>query len=663
MILNEIALRNYGVYRGSHRALLTPSHGKPIVLFGGLNGGGKTTLLDAFQLALYGSKARLSNRGRLGYKDYLKQCINRDVRTGDWAEVQLDFTKVLNGASTQFVVTRSWRDGPKGIVEELSVSLNGTPDSLFTEHWDEIVDTYLPSSISHLFFFDGEQIAALAEQSSAAGILGTAVYSLLGLDLVDRLQADLKAFERRKQTTALDSAAVSQLKALGEERDSNDRLEESLVTQRGELTNELHRLRKTLADHEAEFRARGGVAYEKQQELQSQLKVLIAEKQVYEEQLRQLAAGALPLAMVASQLEHAAQQAGAEIAAKRTVVLMGQLVQRDEGLVQKLCELKVPKASVDCVAEYLFDDRSERQRAATCDIVLSADEAAAASLRTLHDVTVPSCVQQSKALLAKLNDVEERLARVEAELGRVPEQDSVADVRARLRACRAEIDAKVAECDALTVRQEAARRRTRELDDAIQRVAEQGLNAQQAEDARVRTLKHSKKVRDTLDAFRLGVVKRHITSIESLVLDAFRSLLRKKNLIHSLTINPDTFDVVLWQQPGMPLSFDRLSAGERQLLATALLWGLARAAGRPIPTIIDTPLGRLDSSHRGRLVESYFPHASHQVILLSTDQEISGSYHTALKPYVGREYTLAHDDTIGATSILQGYFASHETTV
>jgi hypothetical protein len=49
--------------------------------------------------------------------------------------------------------------------------------------------------------------------------------------------------------------------------------------------------------------------------------------------------------------------------------------------------------------------------------------------------------------------------------------------------------------------------------------------------------------------------------------------------------------------------------------------------------------------------------------LLSTDQEISGPYHAALKPYVGREYTLAHDDTIGATSILQGYFASHETTV
>ena len=170
-------------------------------------------------------------------------------------------------------------------------------------------------------------------------------------------------------------------------------------------------------------------------------------------------------------------------------------------------------------------------------------------------------------------------------------------------------------------------------------------------------------MRQTLDEFKVGVVKRHISKIEGLVLEAFRSLLRKKHLIHSLSINPASFEVVLWQQPGIPLPFDRLSAGERQLLATALLWGLARAAGRPIPTIIDTPLGRLDSLHRGRLVESYFPHASHQVILLSTDEEISGEYHTTLQPFIGRQYTLTHDDTIGTTSIIPGYYENHETTV
>jgi DNA sulfur modification protein DndD len=663
MILNEIMVRNYGVYHGSHRADLTPIAGKPIILFGGLNGGGKTTLLDAFQLALYGAKGRLSNRGRLGYRDYLKQCINRNARHGDWAEVQLTFTKVLTGKLTQFTVTRSWREAPKGISEELSVSLNGIADPVFTEHWDEIVDTYLPSSISHLFLFDGEQIAALAEQSSAASILGTAVNSLLGLDLVDRLQADLKVFERRKQATTLDAAAATQLKALSDERDANDRLENALVTQRGELENELGRLRKSLADREAEFRARGGIAFDRQQELTTQLNTLSTEKQVYGEQLRQLAAEALPLALVANELERAVFQAQHEVTARRARVMACVLEQRDVELLDRMRQRSLPAASVDAVDAILANDRASRSDDAHCEAILEADDEVAAHLKTLSDVTVPDALKQTAALLAKLADTEERLERIEADLARVPEQDAVADVVGSIEKHKTLIESKTIELDSLIVRLEAARRRSVELEEAIQRLADEGLAAHHAEDSRLRILKHSKKVRSTLDAFRISVVRRHIATIESLVLDAFRSLLRKRQLIHSLTIDPVSFEVVLWQQPGVALPFDRLSAGERQLLATALLWGLARAAGRPIPTIIDTPLGRLDSAHRGRLVDSYFPHASHQVILLSTDEEITGRYHSVLRPFIGREYTLAHDDTIGSTSITPGYFLHHETTV
>jgi DNA sulfur modification protein DndD len=663
MILNEITIRNYGIYHGTHRADLAPVEWKPVILFGGLNGGGKTTLLDAFQLALYGAKARLSNRGRLGYRDYLKQCINRNARHGEWAEVQLKFTKVLTGKLTQFTVTRSWRDAPKGVAEELSVSLNGIPDPVFTEHWDEIVDTYLPSSISHLFFFDGEQIAALAEQSSAASILGTAVNSLLGLDLVDRLQADLKVFERRKQATTLDAAAAIQLKALNDEREANERLEDGLVTQRGERENELGRLRKGLADREAEFRSRGGLAFDKQQELRVQLNTLSTEKQVYEEQLRQLAAAALPVALVPTELDRAAFQATQEVAARRAKVLAGVLEQRDTELLATLRQRNLPVPSLDAVDAILTLDRARRSADAQCEVILDADDEVAAYLKTLTDITLPDALKQTDALLAKLSATEERLARLESDLARVPEQDAVADIVGEIRTYKAEIESKTAELDSLIVRLEAARRRSDELEEAIQQLADDGLAAQQAEDSRLRILKHSKKVRSTLDAFRTSVVKRHIATIESLVLEAFRSLLRKKHLIHSLSIDPVSFEVVLWQQPGTPLPFDRLSAGERQLLATALLWGLARAAGRPIPTIIDTPLGRLDSSHRERLVESYFPHASHQVILLSTDEEIAGDYHAALRPFIGREYTLTHDDNIGSTSIMPGYFESYETTV
>jgi DNA sulfur modification protein DndD len=144
--------------------------------------------------------------------------------------------------------------------------------------------------------------------------------------------------------------------------------------------------------------------------------------------------------------------------------------------------------------------------------------------------------------------------------------------------------------------------------------------------------------------------------MENLMLESFQKLLRKSDLVKGMTINPETFEPTLTGGDGKTLPIERLSAGERQLLATSLLWGLARASGRPVPTIIDTPLGRLDSSHRKHLVERYFPNASHQVLLLSTDEEIVGKYYEALKPFTTRSYLLAHDEKSGQTNIEKGYF-------
>jgi DNA sulfur modification protein DndD len=169
-------------------------------------------------------------------------------------------------------------------------------------------------------------------------------------------------------------------------------------------------------------------------------------------------------------------------------------------------------------------------------------------------------------------------------------------------------------------------------------------------------LRHSQKVEETLSKFKQAMISRHLNRLEALVLDSFIQLLRKKALVSELSINPQTFDLELKNKNGEVITPDRLSAGERQLLAISVLWGLARASGRPLPMIVDTPLGRLDSSHRKRLVSHYFPHASHQVILLSTDEEISGRYYQSLMPFVGRSYQLVHDEELGGTTVKLGYF-------
>ncbi len=112
----------------------------------------------------------------------------------------------------------------------------------------------------------------------------------------------------------------------------------------------------------------------------------------------------------------------------------------------------------------------------------------------------------------------------------------------------------------------------------------------------------------------------------------------------------------MYDGAGAALPRHRLSEGEKQIFAVAVLWGLARASARPLPAVIDTPMARLDAAHRAHLVERYFPNSSHQVILFSTDTEVDRGYYDALRPALARAYHLSYDEKARTTAGEEGYF-------
>ena len=101
---------------------------------------------------------------------------------------------------------------------------------------------------------------------------------------------------------------------------------------------------------------------------------------------------------------------------------------------------------------------------------------------------------------------------------------------------------------------------------------------------------------------------------------------------------------------------DDLSEGEKQMFATSVLWALARTSGRSLPFIIDTPLARLDIEHRDNLVEEFFPTASHQTIILSTDSEITKPYYEKLEPFITRSYSMEYDTDKHCSKVSEKYF-------
>ena len=657
MILDQIILENFGAYSGVQRANLTPEPGCPIVLFGGLNGGGKTTMLDALQLVLYGSKAHLSNRGRQRYDQYLRDCIHRGVDSSEGASIKLGFRRSIAGKSKNYEIHRSWRVLPDNKVEEqLQLFCDGIPDEILTEHWAESIENHLPASLAHLFFFDGEQIKELADGENTSKIIGTAVHSLLGLDLVERLDGDLKNLESRKRKELPRNLVSEQVEQTRLELEELDNKRQQLAEILGKLSNDSGRLKIQVQNLRLRFQAEGGELFLRRQEIEETFTKYNEERIELELLLREHAAGVLPLLEIEQLLLELQEQSTLEEEIHQSRSINQVLEHRDFSLLELISKRADKKLQKE-VQGFLESDRQKRSEVADKPLLLEADEGFAIEIEHLRTQHIPKVGKEVKTLIQKLKQVEERITRVESELDRIPAQDQIAQIQSELTISEAKSAAKSKEIDEVRQQQRILDGQLELMSKRLRKFSEQELEVGFAAEDQQRVLKHSFRVRNTLEQFRIAVLKRHSHKIENLMFQSLQQLLRKQDLVSSLRIDPNRFDAQLNDQNGQTLPFERLSAGERQLLATSMLWGLARASGRPIPTVIDTPLGRLDSAHRKHLVERYFPAASHQVILLSTDEEIVGEYYQKLKPHICRNYLLAHDSSNGTTTIQEGYFS------
>ena len=163
-------------------------------------------------------------------------------------------------------------------------------------------------------------------------------------------------------------------------------------------------------------------------------------------------------------------------------------------------------------------------------------------------------------------------------------------------------------------------------------------------------------VQSVLEMYSEQLTHVKVEALQDAVVDCFNQLCRKQGLVKRIEIDSQTFSVTLYDRQDRSIPKAELSAGEKQIYAISMLWGLAKTSGRPLPMIIDTPLGRLDSDHQHRLIEGYFPHASHQVVVLSTDTELDKQNFEMLSPHVSHAYHLVYNQIEGSTSAEKRYF-------
>jgi DNA sulfur modification protein DndD len=661
MILDEITLHNFGLYADRQTITLTPpSPDKPVILFGGMNGGGKTTLLDALQLCLFGPHARISNRGSLAYPEYLGRCIHRGSRTPE-AAIELSFRHTVEGKEDEYRLHRSWRKTNGVCKEHFDVLKNGHLEPALADNWASQVEDFIPANIAHLFLFDGEQIEGYASQENSSALIGAAIQNLLGLDMVDQLDKDLVVYERRKRTEEKETTARTEID--GAESELRDLLAraESLKQERASVrTLQLDRKRRALVKLEEKYRKLGGELYDQRVEIERRWVEAERNVRAGAGTLREVAGGALPLLIVRALLGSAASRDRHEADCRQARDLVDALKERDRALLAHMRSKSAARGTIEALKEYLQRDREERQALGKKETILDLPPDVRNDLHALLSDGLQQVGNDATRQLRHQKTAEAHARRIRSEHESVPSSDAIAEIAVEREATMKEIAALEAQYAGMANEIERIEREVERKQQALARLLEADVAAKGARDDRARILLHSEKVRTTLGAFRRQVVQRHVSRIEQLVLESYQQLLRKSSLVTRLAIDPERFVLTLYDRDGDLLSPERLSAGERQLLAIALLWGLAKASGRPLPTAIDTPLGRLDTVHRMHLVERYLPFASHQVLLLSTDEEITGEYLESLRPWIGRTYQMAYDDRTGQTQIVPGYFQARE---
>lgn len=666
----ELTLTNIGQFRGSNKFDLLPKancvHTTPIILIGGKNGAGKTTFLESILLCLYGSLTigvRPSNPEYLGLLENKIHDPKGACDPENYASIRLRFSHTRAGKESVYEIQRYWERKKEKTNEQLLIHKNGKLlNDIRPDQWQDFINSIIPLPLTNLFFFDGEKIKDLAE-STGHDTLSEAFESLLGLDLVQQLEKDLGFIlleEAKRQAT-------SDLKQELENLDRESRqLEEDLNMLQAKaetLREEKDIAARKLIKKETELKNRGGGFSEERENNVKQLQSIQTTARLKEEQLRELIAGLFPFTLVPELTRELSEQLAAEEKQIKGVDFADLLKNSIFPVLRNFFTEK-RLASIGVAIENHKIEQIPAMLEKNLDRELNEKQEEPA--RIIHDV--------SKNQLLRFQGIMEEIKE------KIPERiRTLRDEIVKLRNSEQQLKSDITRAPAENLLKESfeeIKRIQKELTEHELNLANQ-IEAKQTAESGLTTLKKKREkiLKKTKEDAKQQQKQTMITSIQMILREyeeqlkekkmelleeelvrCWKLLSRKEGFVEKVRIDRKTFEVTLYNDKGHTNSKKSLSSGEKQMYAIAILWALARLSGRPLPVIIDTPLGRLDSDHRTNLVNNYFPYASHQVLILSTDTELDRSLYKEIEPAISHQYHIQFDDRQKKTEIKTGYF-------
>lgn len=645
MIITRLTLKNFGVYAGINTFEF--ANNKPVVLIGGMNGRGKTTFLEAVLLALYGANSFAYNESKYHtYGQYIKAFVNKADGSLE-TFVELEF-KLEEDTKERYLVHREWSGAGQRTRERIIVFKDGEINSFLTDNWSMFMENILPSGLSNFFFFDGEKIAELAVESTNTQ-MKESIKTLLGISVLDVLSNDIARIVNKITKQTGEQIKTKELELLKEKKNQADVALQVLDDAIAELTSKAEKLKKRLEKTRSEYTAKGGDIIAQRQDLFNQRNLLSLRIDQGKEQMINLAAGELPLLLVKKYLENLQIQAQREHESK----IMSAAVEKVNSVFSDyLTHQNDDMTQVRGFINYL-EEKAEQDN---IEIVFDISDMSLYQLNTLLGTGFLKVKGQALQAMAECRNGQAKVDEIDSYLSVDIDEKSLTKLYKKIKTIEQEIvDIEISienERKKRTVLHGDVIRATSEYN----RFVEQFLSELELNDDSDRIMKYSHFVTRILDEYKVRLQERKIGILAQTMTSCYKKLANKKNLIDQIRMDAITLDFEYLSADGNAVPKESLSAGEKQLMVISLLWALAICSKKKLPVIIDTPLSRMDSNHRISLITTYFPQASDQTIILSTDSEIDGRYYDIMKENVGDEFTLVYNDDLKCSTIQKGYF-------
>lgn len=647
MIIRRVKLHNFGIYADTVSFDLEPvndsQYTRPIVLFRGQNGVGKSTIVEAIRLCLHGKLALGPRVTQREYDSYLERRQHRfsDGNTAVLTSIEMEFDHVVLGRRHRYRIVRSWGKQTSRLSTELLIWIDDEP-SLETEDEKEfLLRELIPAGVAELFFFDGEKIATLSETGDASNsLLSDTVRNLLGLHLVDQLDRDLDIYLTRQTGVQELQQYQNELAELHDEQELLAENRENVRAQLADCRRNLQDKQAEIALQEERILREGGSYAERQFEKEAEhLAVKEAIAQV-DQEIHELSRQLLPFAAAPRLLQAVRARLEKESAFERWEASQPVIEEIESSLLHNANDEDESQQRLIAQVRQTLQAYKEAPMPDN-EVVHRVSAEKRGLLLSWIDEALCSTPPQLVDLLQKRRQLQNEEARIKETLQRVPIHELVQPMREKLGQLNREVGRLEAEQERLVAEDQRLTFHLERIVGSKRRVSEQ-IAGNKTDENRIKLAARTKLL---LEQYEKQLMAQKLAQLGEQLTKRLNQLSRKRNFIERVTIDPDTFSVTLYRA-GKPFPRAQLSAGEDQIFAIATLWALREVSGRPLPVIIDTPLSRLDDEHRRTMLAEFMPQVAQQVIVLATNVEIDDATFSFLEPAVSHAYVLNADSTM-----------------